>query len=300
MRQEFYRELLDSLADGIYFVDLNKTIIFWNRSAARLSGYSAQEVMGKKCNSNILRHIDDFGKQLCIEGCPLTETMTDGETRDADVYLHHKFGHRLPVTVRVSPMRNESGNIVGAVELFSNNSKNLDMINEIELLRHEILRDALTGIGNRRYAELTLKNLEANMVEMLVPFGVLFVDVDHFKTVNDTWGHEVGDRILRMVAQTLSKPLRSFDVACRWGGDEFLIMVPNVTQETLDKMAHRLRMLVESCWLDHHGHKIAVTASFGGAISRQEETPSSVISRADKQAYMSKEAGRNRVHVENN
>jgi diguanylate cyclase (GGDEF)-like protein/PAS domain S-box-containing protein len=293
MQQEFYRELLDSLADGVYFVDMDHRITYWNKSAERISGYTAEEVQGKKCSSNILQHVDYLGNPLCAQGCPLAATLEDGEMREMEVFLHNKFGHRVPVAVRATPMRDESGKIIGAVEVFSNNSKNICIINEVEELRNEVLKDPLTGIGNRRYADITMKQLEQNMLEYRVPFGVLFVDIDHFKRVNDTWGHDVGDQVLRMVAQTLSGSLRSLDVVCRWGGEEFIILAPNVTLEALEAMAQRLCMLIENCWFDHFDQQIKVTVSIGGAVSQPGESPASVIARADKQVYKGKESGRN-------
>lgn len=298
MQQEFYKELLDSLADGVYFVDRDRSITYWNKAAERLTGYSEKEVLGRSCSDNILRHVDELGNQLCLQGCPLAATIDDGKMRDADVFMHHKYGHRVPVAVRATPMRDDNGKIIGAVEIFANNSKNIDMINEIESLRNEILRDPLTGIGNRRYADITMKHFESSMQENDVPYGVLFVDIDHFKKVNDTWGHDVGDLVLRMVAQTLVKTLRSLDVACRWGGEEFVILVPNITHESLGSMAERLRMLVENSWIDHDGKLIKVTASFGGAVSKTGELPASVVTRADRQVYKSKESGRNCVNFE--
>lgn len=295
MELKFYRELLDSLADGVYFVDMAHRITYWNKSAERLTGFSANEVLGKKCSANILQHVDSLGSPLCIEGCPLAAMLADGEMRESEVFLHHKFGHRVPVAVRATPMRDESGKIVGAVEIFSNNSKHIDIIHEIEALRNEVLRDPLTGIGNRRYADITMKQLELSMVEYKVPFGILFIDIDHFKRVNDTWGHDVGDRVLRMAAQTLSGSLRSLDVACRWGGEEFIVLTPNITFEALEAMAQRLRMLLEKSWIDHDGQQIKVTASIGGAVSQAGESPASVLARADKQVYRCKERGRNCV-----
>lgn len=298
MQQGFYKELLDSLADGVYFVDRDRCITYWNKAAERLTGYSEKEVLGRSCSDNILRHVDELGNQLCLQGCPLAATIEDGKMRDADVFMHHKYGHRVPVAVRATPMRDDNGKIIGAVEIFANNSKNIDMINEIESLRNEILRDPLTGIGNRRYADITMKHFESSMQENDVPYGVLFVDIDHFKKVNDTWGHDVGDLVLRMVAQTLVKTLRSLDVACRWGGEEFVILVPNITHESLGSMAERLRMLVENSWIEHNGDLLNMTASFGGAVSKAGELPSSVVTRADKQVYKSKESGRNCVNLD--
>ncbi|MDC0335333.1 GGDEF domain-containing protein [Pseudodesulfovibrio sp.] len=297
MDQEFYKELLDSLTDGVYFVDLKRQVTYWNKAAERLSGYTAKEIMGKSCADNLLRHVDDDGNELCLNGCPLAATMEDGELREASVYMHHKFGHRVPVFVRASPMRNELGDIVGAVEIFADNSKNMDVLNEMEELRKEVLTDQLTGIGNRRYADITLDRLDQSMKDSNVPFGIVFTDIDHFKNVNDTWGHSVGDLVISMVAKTLTAVLRPLDVACRWGGEEFVILIPNTTEDGLAIATERIRMLVEQSWVEHDGERVAVTASFGGAISADGEAAASVVDRADKQVYLSKETGRNRVHI---
>jgi diguanylate cyclase (GGDEF)-like protein/PAS domain S-box-containing protein len=298
MYQEFYRELLDAMADGVYFVDLDRRVTYWNKAAERISGYAAQEVLGKRCADNILRHVDCDGHHLCLRGCPLAATMEDGQLRETEVFMHHKYGHRVPVLVRASPMRGPDGAITGAVEIFSGNAKGINVLQELEALRKEVLTDQLTGIGNRRYADITLKSLDSSLAEHGVPFGVLFVDIDHFKKVNDTWGHHVGDQVLRMVAQTLAQGLRGLDVACRWGGEEFVLLVPNTTLESLRGLGDRLRMLVENCWLDHADKQVRATASFGGAVSRPGENADAVVDRADRQVYKSKEAGRNCVHVD--
>ncbi|WP_147820096.1 sensor domain-containing diguanylate cyclase [Salidesulfovibrio onnuriiensis] len=297
MVQDFYKEVLDSLTEGVYFVDLDRKVTYWNKAAERLSGYAAEEIMGKSCADNYLRHVDEDGNQLCLQGCPLAATMNDGEVREASVYMHHKFGHRVPVFVRASPMRDELGNIVGAVEVFVDNSKHLVILEEMEKLRKEVLTDKLTGIGNRRYAEISSDRLDASMKESGIPFGVVFADIDHFKKVNDLWGHHVGDMVIAMVARTLTASLRPLDVACRWGGEEFVVLIPNTTPEGLAIVAERLRMLVAQSWVEHEGQRVEVTASFGGAASGKGELAAAVIARADKQLYLSKEAGRNCIYI---
>ncbi len=298
MDQIFYQSLLDSMADGVYFVDLDRRVTYWNKAAERISGFAAKEVLGNSCADNILRHVDDVGTELCIHGCPLAAAMEDGQVREVEAYMHHKFGHRVPVAIRAAPMRDVDNAIIGAVEIFSNNSKNIDVLHEMEELRREVFRDKLTGVANRRFGEITLENYERTMVESGVPFGVVFVDIDFFKKVNDAWGHAAGDQTLCMVARTLANGLRALDVACRWGGEEFLVIAPNVTVESLAVMAERLRMLVEKSWLEFDGQRLSVTASFGGAVSRKGEKAEAVVARADKQVYESKKAGRNRVTIE--
>ena len=135
MEQKFYEELLENLFDGVYYVDTQKRITFWNKSAERITGYVKDDVIGRSCSDNILRHINENGDELCIQGCPVGRTLEDGKISDADVYLHHRNGHRVPISVRVSPVRDKKGKIIGAVEIFSDNSKRIDILKEMESLK---------------------------------------------------------------------------------------------------------------------------------------------------------------------
>lgn len=299
MDQMFYQTLLNSVTDGIYFVDAERRITYWNKAAERLSGYTAAEMVGKICSENLLRHEDESGCALCEKGCPLAATLCDGKEKHHSVFMRHKLGHKVPVTVQASPMLDSGGKIVGAVEVFAENSESLNIRREMELLRKEVLTDKLTGIGNRRYAEITMRNLDHAMEQNLAPFGVLFIDIDDFKTVNDTYGHYIGDQVIHMVAQTLMSSLRFLDVICRWGGEEFVVFVPNTTIENLTGMAERLRKIVQKAWLMHDGKQVSVTASFGGAISQHNEYSIAVLTRADKQLYLCKNSGRNRTVIDN-
>jgi diguanylate cyclase (GGDEF)-like protein/PAS domain S-box-containing protein len=294
---KFYRELLNSLSDGVYSIGRDQQVTYWNKAAERLSGYSAAEVQGRSCQESILRHLDAVGNQIKECDSLILSTLHDGQPREAAVFMHHKYGYRVPVVIRTSPMRGETGEIVGAVEVFSSNVRSLNIMKELEALRKEVLTDQLTCIGNRRFYDITIKVIEKSWAEGGVPFGALFVDIDNFKIVNDTYGHPVGDKVLHMVAQTLAKSLRALDIACRWGGEEFLLLLPNTNQGSLLKMGQRQRMLVENSWLEHDGSPIKVTASFGGAVSRHGEAAEDVVGRADKQLYRSKQSGRNCVHV---
>lgn len=168
----------------------------------------------------------------------------------------------------------------------------------MERLRKEVLTDPLTGVGNRRYAGISLERLGAVMNTNGGRFGALFADIDHFKRVNDRWGHLVGDDILAMVAQTLKNTVRPLDTVCRWGGEEFVILIPNATPEDLCRMARRLRTMVKQSWIEQNGQRIAVTISVGGAVADQGEDPANVIDRADQQNYLSKERGRDCTHIE--
>src|SRR5512135_1525832 len=102
-------ELLNGLHEGLYLVDLDCRIQFWNNAAATISGYSADEVKGRRCADDILVHVDKCGVQKCGDGCPLRKAMTDGQPREVEVYLLHKSGHRVAVKVRTAAVHDPDG-----------------------------------------------------------------------------------------------------------------------------------------------------------------------------------------------
>ncbi len=110
--------LLENLSDGIYFVDRERRIMYWNRGAERITGFSAEELLGRRCEDMILNHCDGSGTILCGEKCPLLATIRDGQQREAHLYLHHKDGHRKPVRVCAATIHGAEGEVIGAVETF--------------------------------------------------------------------------------------------------------------------------------------------------------------------------------------
>ena len=288
-------KLLDSLFDGVYFVDTERRITYWNSAAERISGYSRNEVLGTSCADNLLRHVDGAGCELCDGGCPLSGTMGDGKAREAPVFLHHRFGHRVPVSVRTAAVYDESGEVMGAVEIFSDNSSSLQILLEYEKLKQDAFIDPLTGIGNRRYGEMTLSTRIYDLQTHAVPFGLLFVDIDHFKRFNDLYGHKTGDDVLAMVAKSISVSLRKIDVVARWGGEEFVVILPGATDVVARAVAERIRMLIEKSFIMADGDKLSVTLSVGATMSQSDDNVRTVVARADRNMYQSKELGRNRV-----
>ncbi len=291
--ESFYRDLVENLHDGVYFVDLERRITYWNSGATRITGYSAAEAVGRRCADNLLVHVDEQGTRLCEAGCPLAATYLDGRAREAEVFLRHRDGHRVPVLVRASPMRDGDGRIIGAVEVFSDRTAQEEASLRAEELRRMALLDALTEVANRRYLEMLIHSRLAELERYGWHVGLLFVDVDHFKEVNDSHGHAVGDQALRMVARTLSSGARSFDVVGRWGGEEFVVLLVNVRPEELAAVAERLRVLVASASLDLPSGSLSVTVSMGATLAREDDTAETLVSRADRLMYRSKRTGRN-------
>ncbi len=292
--EPFFRDILENVADGVYFVDRDRRIVSWNRGAERITGFSRDDVVFTSCFEDKLRHVDGEGTALCTGHCPLVGAMQDGAPRTGQVYLHHKLGHRVPVEISVFPLRGAEGAIVGAVEIFRD-VPSLNEASAIEDLRRMALLDPLTELGNRRYAAMSLASRLHELARYGWPLGVLFLDVDHFKEINDRHGHAIGDDVLRMVARTLRHAARASDFLGRWGGEEFLALLPNATDGEVRAAAERFRTLVESSALRLPSGLVGVTASIGATLARPEDTPESVVQRADALMYRAKREGRNRV-----
>jgi diguanylate cyclase (GGDEF)-like protein/PAS domain S-box-containing protein len=294
-KDSFFKGLLDNLYDGVYYVDPERTILYWNKGAERLTGYSSAEVLGTRCWDNILMHVDADGTSLCASGCPLQRSMQSGDPLESEVFLHHKNGHRVPVRVRAAPLRDSAGNVIGAVEIFSDNSEKINSLDMIEELQRKAFLDPLTGLANRRYLDTSLPARFDEIARYGWQFGVIMMDIDHFKTVNDRYGHYVGDEALKMVARTLLNSSRSSDIVGRWGGEEFIAVLPNVTALRLRMSAERHRALVEQSSLPLESGPLTLTISAGATLVLPGDTSATLIKRADKLLYESKANGRNRV-----
>ncbi len=295
-----YRMLLDNTYEGIYFVDTERKITYWNKGAERITGFTASEVIGSFCFNNILNHVDDSGNRLCLHGCPLHATLLDRTERNSHVYLHHADGYRVPIQVRTLPLM-EGNKLIGAVELFIHDSPSLQSPQEqtdsqsMEKLLDLVYRDPLTELPNRRYMErhLALAIRTSHTLNQLI--GVVFIDIDHFKHVNDVYGHDKGDAVLKMISRTLANSLRSTDTFGRWGGEEFVCILPISAPEKLGILSEKLRMLVEKSELRLDSGALQVTISLGCTCIRNGDDAAALVRRADELMYKSKADGRNRA-----
>ena len=181
--------------------------------------------------------------------------------RRSDIFLHHKQGHRVPVAVRTSTLTDKDGRVVGGVELFTDRTNIEQIRSRIRELEEMALLDTLTRLANRACIERELYIRLEEHRRFGIPFGVLFLDIDHFKAFNDTYGHDVGDRVLKFVSETMSVNARPFDTIGRWGGEEFIGVVRNVHAPELAEIGNRLRILVETSYLDVGGKRLHVCLS---------------------------------------
>ena len=283
--------LIRSMAEGMYVVDRDRTVTFWNEAAEGITGYSTEQMVGRWCGDGRLNHVDEAGAPLCGTRCPLRATIDDGQTRSVRIYLHHREGHLVPVRVTAAALRSPEGRIVGAVETFSDDSAMSSTLDKLDEAHRLAATDALTGVGNRRHLDSCLVRRMADWTREERRFGALMIDLDHFKTVNDTRGHLSGDTVLSTVAHSIAHALRGGDDVARFGGEEFVVLTDATTDEELGALAARIRMVIAQgryAELDD----LALTASVGGALVRTGDTSRDLMGRADGALLAAKESGR--------
>ena len=291
---EFYLDIINQLQDGIYFVDKERKIQFWNHAAERITGYKEEEIIGKCCQDSKLSHIDKYGRALCVLGCPLFATLGDGKQRQEQVFVRHKDGYRIPIRVNIFPIIKD-GEIKGAVEVFTKDSPTVFEDDLIKNLSDIAMHDELTKLPNRRYLESFITYCLEEYRRFGRNFAVLFADIDNFSSVNNNYGHDAGDMALKNISKSLSQSVRRNDLVGRWGGEEFLGIYHISSQSEIPSIAERFRFLVENTEVISNSKVINVTVSVGITAVTPEDTIQTLVNRADQLMYESKRSGKNRI-----
>jgi diguanylate cyclase (GGDEF)-like protein/PAS domain S-box-containing protein len=290
------KKLLDNMINGVCVIDYTKHVLFWNESAAEITGFSAEEAIGKACPSDIVAG-EMISEPLCMKRCPFLTHDIDEKPAAIDIRLRHKNGYAVPARIRCVPIRDVSGATTGVLEVFERSYGELSVRDQLEDMRKKAYIDTVTGIPNRRFAEESICECLDTLRQNGRGFAVLMGDIDFFKRVNDTYGHDAGDAVLAAVADTLRSGVRSLDVVSRWGGEEFLVILRDANKKAALRRADALRRAVAERIVEDDGNFVTVTISFGGTSARKEDTIESLAERADECLYRSKESGRDRVTI---
>jgi len=292
---EIYQAILDCLEDGVYLINRDCKIAFWNRGAEEMTGFQRQEVLGRSCGDQLLEHSRRDGTPLSGDECPLTRTLRDGKTRTLKLFLRHRDGHCFPVHTRTTPLHNTDGELIGAAEVFEHSSNEAGRQSRSYQLGTHGYLDALTGAAERSYATTYLAEQLSEFEAYQLPLSVLRVDVDGLRDVNRSRGREAGNAVLRLVARTLSESLAHGDLLARMDEDEFLVVLTSCSGEALRDLAERTRLVVSLSAISWWGDRLSVTVSIGGAAARKGDTSDSLLTRAGELLVASKANGGNRV-----
>lgn len=275
-----YNDIIDKYVI-VSSTDLKGNITYASDAFCRISGYSKDEILGKP--HNIIRH-EDMPKSVFQS---MWTTLKEQMIWEGEIKNKKKDGSYYWVEAIVSPMYDDEGRVKGYTAV-RNDITNKKLIEEISQ------KDKLTGVFNRVKLDDVLENEHKRAKRYKSVFSIILLDIDKFKSVNDTYGHQTGDSVLVQTALILSKNIRDTDILGRWGGEEFLIICPNTTASQCKILAEHLRKKIEAFDFDVVS---SVTSSFGVAQYEEKETINDLIKRCDNALYEAKNNGRNQVAV---
>jgi diguanylate cyclase (GGDEF)-like protein/PAS domain S-box-containing protein len=284
-RSRILARALNSTAEPILVTDAESKIIFTNNAFSEVAGYKADELIGKTpAIWKSGQHDENFYTQL-------KATLKAGHDYQAIFVNKRKNGDLYSADQSISPIFDEKGNITHFISVSKDVTERIKT--EQALLKSATL-DKLTGLYNRNHGDSVLKEAYANASANHIPLNLIMCDIDHFKKINDNYGHPVGDEVLKEVAAILRKSVRSGDAVIRWGGEEFMILLMHCNQASAVELAERIRSRVENHRHDKLGQ---VTISLGLAALQTGESLKQCISRCDTALYQSKHEGRNRLSL---
>lgn len=262
--------------------DLDGKIIEVSNAFCKISGYTKDQLLGK--THRIIRHTDMPTSKFI----KLWETITNGESWQGEIKNRKKDGSFYWVETMIYSVYDELGQKYGYTAI-SHDITDKKRVEELSIT------DQLTHLYNRLYLENSFQKEIKRAKRYLHPFAVIMVDIDTFKEVNDTFGHDVGDNVLVGISKILQQNIRETDILGRWGGEEFLILCPHTDLSDAEILAQKLRFSIENFTFDEVGKK---TCSFGISVFHlDDEGYKEVIKRSDEALYMAKKSGRNRVVV---
>ncbi|HHJ35184.1 MAG TPA: EAL domain-containing protein [Gammaproteobacteria bacterium] len=289
-QRENLAAILESVGEGVYGVDKDGLITFMNPAALKVLGlHDVKPLLG--VNASEAFHVShrDAGSDLLKNAYYSGEPLSGWETQ-----FRHQNGKELPVDCTLYPLL-VADKKEGSVIAFRDISERKMME---EKLRWQATHDHLTGLYNRRYFENCLEKELSNVKRSGIMCAVVYLDLDRFKYVNDTAGHEVGDQLLVDLSQELNKQLRRHDIAARIGGDEFALILKNVDEDLAINIADEIRKSLSNLRVHHEDKMYHVNASFGVALMDAPDiTAGDVMANADIACHISKRMGRNQTHL---
>ena len=284
--EEKFKGIASSALDAIVMVDDAGCISYWNPAAEKIFGYTEQEVLGRDLHQLLApqRYHEAFRKGFHVfrrrgEGYKVGRSM--------ELSALHRNGTEFPVEVSLSPLKlRNAWHSVGIVRDISDRKI---MEAKLEKMANT---DQLTGAYNRHKLleslDYEIKRIQRNKASL----SLVMLDIDHFKWINDTYGHSTGDEVLRELVRIIQDSLRQVDILTRWGGEEFLVLAPDTNKLAAAALAERLRWTVS----EHEFPQVGkITVSLGIAEYGGKETADELLSRVDERMYLAKQSGRNRV-----
>ena len=290
----FQKRLLDNMHDAAVFVDAALRVTFWNHGAERLTGISGSSMIHRQWSSALLAMLNEKGDVLPSDDCPVISAVTSGVQSLRRLTISGRSGKPMAVDTHTIPVVSSDGTNLGAILLLHDASSETSLEKRFRNLQVKATKDPMTQVANRAEFDRALEMFVNAHKQHQVPCSLIICDLDKFKEVNDTFGHQAGDEVIKLLAMLLKNSCRPGDFAARYGGEEFVMLCADCDNATVARRAERIRKaLADTVQPALIGR--AVTASFGVTEIQPGDTPETMLRRADRALLMAKAKGRNVV-----
>jgi diguanylate cyclase (GGDEF)-like protein len=291
---KFRQRLLDNMRDAVIFVDSSLRILGWNTGAERMTGLASSSVFQRAFKPGLIHMRTEEGRILRDDECPVLTAIGTGEMRIRRLVIRGRAEQDLSIEAQVIPVSDSDGTLFGAALLLHDVSPEMSLEARCQSLHEAATKDPLTRVANRAEFNRVHQMFVMAHLERQLPCSLIIADIDHFKKVNDTYGHQAGDEVLKAFAALLRTSCRPGDLVARYGGEEFVILCADCDNSVASRRAEVVRKSLSQ--LQHPAlNGNAATASFGVTEIQAGDTPETMLKRADRALYEAKETGRNRV-----
>ncbi|QDV27436.1 diguanylate cyclase [Aureliella helgolandensis] len=290
----FHRRMLDSLIDAAVYLDADGQVLIWNRAAERITGRQASSLIQHQWSRELMGLHEADGKELGNEDCPLVQMLSANVVVTKRLQIKHTDGRAVQVQFTALPVFAAGKQYAGAILVARDTSTQANLEQRVESLETIATSDALTGVSNRAALDTELPKFVEEHLGTGQSGSLMICDIDHFKKINDTFGHQAGDEALVTFAGVLREGAREGDMVARFGGEEFILLCAACNISTATHRAEEIRRAVGRTPIASLKNT-SVTASFGVTEIQPGDCPSTLLARADRALLSAKESGRNRV-----
>jgi diguanylate cyclase (GGDEF)-like protein/PAS domain S-box-containing protein len=290
----FEKKLVDNMHDGVVFVDSQSMITLWNTGVERLTGVSSNAACGRTFLPTLMDMCNSREQRIPNEECPVARAISTGVQWLGRVSIMGRQGRHVAVDLHAIPVRGSDGAVHGATLLLHDASPETSLEEKCQALHAQVAKDPMTQVANRAEFDRMLNNFVAAHQESNLPCSLIMSDIDHFKSINDTHGHQAGDEAIITFASLLKSMCRSGDLVARYGGEEFAILCADCTNAAAARKAEEIRKSLSEVKHSSLGNN-SITASFGVTELQVGDTPETMLRRADRALLQAKDQGRNQV-----
>lgn len=290
----YHHRLLEAMNDAAIYVDFDGRVLTWNRAAERLTGRNSASMLHQSLSAELIGLKSVGGGRLIEDRCPIRQALKSQVAENQDMLVVHVDNREVPVNFNTLLVHNAKRELCGAIFMIRDASEQADLEEQVQSLHEIATTDNLTAVSNRAELSRFLPEFVATHLSTSQPGSLIICDIDHFKRINDTYGHPAGDEALITFANVLKQLSRAGDLVARYGGEEFVLLCANCDNAAATSRAEDIRRAIESTPVPALRSQ-CMTASFGVTEIQLGDSDETLLARADRALLLAKDSGRNRV-----